>query len=224
MCAKEVTLEIDDETYPGRLNVPNGPSDQGVLMIPGAGHGPFGDVFLRFARTAAEEGFYVARFETWMSQNDLDEKTDADFETEITLGVEFLQSHGCSTITVVAKSFGGRLALEHVPDAVDRLVLWAPAVVLAEEEDQLSIPDEVDLPSISAAELAEIDVPVRILQGDEDYGLPVENARKMAEELPQGDFVVLPGEDHSFLTDHNRVIEETIAFLPGCHRRRRRGQ
>lgn len=206
MCANDVTLEVDDRGYPGRLNVPDEDSERGVLMVPGAGHGPFGDVFLRFARAGAQDGHHVARFETWPFPADREAKTDADFAAELEAGVEFLRSRGCSTVTVVGKSFGGRIALEHLPASVDRLVLWAPAIASGEHDDE---------PSVTAAELAEIEIPVRILQGDEDDVVSVENAASLAEGLPRGELVELPGEDHSFLRDHERVIEETLAFLPG---------
>ena len=209
--SEDVTLEVDDSTYPGRLNTPEEPSDRGVLVVPGAGHGPFGDVFLRFSRAAAAEGHHVARFETWMSPGELDAKTDEDFRTELAASVDFLRSRGCSTVTVVAKSFGGRVALEHLPESVDRLVLWAPAVLA---EDAENVPDEAweHLPSVTPAEFG-VDVPTRILQGDDD-NIPVDSAERIAEGLPRGELVVLPDEDHSFLRDHERVIEETLAFLP----------
>lgn len=59
----------------------------------------------------------------------------------------------------------------------------------------------------------DINIPARILQGDDD-NIPVDSAERIAEGLPQGELVVLPDEDHSFLRDHERVIEETVAFLP----------
>jgi pimeloyl-ACP methyl ester carboxylesterase len=201
---RNVALEIGGDSYPGRLNAPEGSTDSGVLVLPGGGHGPFGDVFDRVATTAADAGHAVARFETWTGPDDLDAKTDADLAAEIDAGVDFLRSEGCSTITVVAKSFGGRLALEHAPD-VDRMVLWAPAVFFGEREDR---------PSIDAAALSGIDAPVRILQGDEDPLLSVDNAQALAEHLPGGEVVELPGEDHSMLTDEGRVVEATLAFLP----------
>ncbi|WP_135667606.1 alpha/beta hydrolase [Halorhabdus rudnickae] len=209
--SRDVTLEVGDRTYPGRVNTPEEPSDRGVLLVPGAGHGPFGDVFLRFSRTAATEGHHVARFEMWMSPSDLEEKSDADFRADLEAGVDFLHSQGCSTITVVAKSLGGRVALEHLPDGVDRLVLWAPAILA---EDAENVPEDAweHLPAVTPGEF-DIDVPTRILQGDDD-GIPVDSAKRIAEGLPQGEIVVLPDEDHSFLRDYERVIEETMAFLP----------
>jgi len=209
--SQDVTLEVGDEAYPGRLNTPQESSDRGVLLVPGAGHGPFGDVFLRFARAAAEEGHSVVRFETWLSPGELEAKSDADFREELAAGVDFLRSRGCSTITVVAKSFGGRVALQHLPEGVDRLVLWAPAVLAQGAEN---VPEDAweQLPTVIPDEL-DVDVPTRILQGDDD-GIPVDSADRLAEGLPDGELVILPDEDHSFLRDYERVIEETVAFLP----------
>ena len=209
--SEDVTLEVGDSAYPGRLNTAEGASDHGVLLVPGAGHGPFGDVFLRFSRAAAEEGHHVARFETWMSPAELEGKTDEEFRAELAAGVDFLRSRGCSTVSVVAKSLGGRVALKHLPEGVDRLVLWAPAVLAADAEN---VPDEAReyLPSVTPSEFG-VDVPTEILQGDDD-NISVDSAERIAEGLSQGEVVVLPDEDHSFLRDHERVIEETLSFLP----------
>lgn len=204
MTVESATLELDDRSFPGRLNAPDATCESGVLVVPGAGHGPFGDVFDRFAEAAADAGHCVARFEMWESRDSLDAKTDEEFAAEIDAGVEFLRSEGCSTVTVLGKSFGGRLALEHVPDAADRMVLWAPAIVFGGHEER---------PSIDASALADVELPVRILHGDEDQ-IPIENSAAIAEHLPDGELVELPGEDHSFRNDEERVVEETLAFLP----------
>ena len=204
MRTEEVTLKVDGASYPGRVNAPDEQTDRGVLVVPGAGHGPFGDVFDRFAEAAAEQGRTVARFETWESREELRRKTDAEFEAELEGGVEFLRERGCTSVAMVAKSFGGRLALTHLPGRVDRLVLWAPAVAFGESEDR---------PSITADALSDIEVPVRILQGDKDDVVSVENAAAIAEHLPDGELVELPGEDHSFGNDEPQIIEATSSFL-----------
>jgi hypothetical protein len=53
--SQDVTPEVGGEAYPGRFGEPSGGSDRGVLMIPGAGHGPFGDLFLRDHGRVIEE-------------------------------------------------------------------------------------------------------------------------------------------------------------------------
>jgi len=201
---EEVTLKVDGASYPGRVNAPDEQTDRGVLVVPGAGHGPFGDVFDRFVEAAAEQSRTVARFETWESREELRRKTDAEFEAELEGGVEFLRERGCTSVAMVAKSFGGRLALTHLPGRVDQLVLWAPAVAFGESEER---------PSITADALSDVEVPVRILQGDEDDVVSVENAAAIAEHLPDGELVELPGEDHSFGNDEPQIIEATSSFL-----------
>ena len=204
MRTEEVTLKVGGASYPGRVNAPDEQTDRGVLVVPGAGHGPFGDVFDRFAEAAAERGRAVARFETWESHEELRRKTDAEFEAELEESVEFLRERGCTSVAMVAKSFGGRLALTHLPDRVDRLVLWAPAVAFGESEDR---------PSITADTLSDVEVPVRILQGDEDDVVSVKNAAAIAEHLLDGELVELPGEDHSFGNNEPQIIEATSSFL-----------
>ena len=204
MRTEEVTLKVDGASYPGRVNAPDEQTDRGVLVVPGAGHGPFGDVFDRFVEAAAEQSRTVARFETWESREELRRKTDAEFEAELEGGVEFLRERGCTSVAMVAKSFGGRLALTHLPGRVDRLVLWAPAVAFGESDER---------PSITADALSDVEVPVRILQGDEDDVVSVENAAAIAEHLPDGELVELPGEDHSFRNDEEQVLEMTLSFL-----------
>ena len=204
MRTADATLDVDGASYPGRVNAPDEPADRGVLVVPGAGHGPFGDVFDRVAEAAAEQGRTVARFETWESHEELRRKTDADFEAELEEGVEFLRERGCTSVAMIAKSFGGRLALTHLPGQVDQLVLWAPAVAFGESEER---------PSITADALSDVEVPVRILQGDEDDVVSVENAAAIAEHLPDGELVELPGENHSFRNDEERVLEMTLSFL-----------
>ena len=43
--------------------------------------------------------------------------------------------------------------------------------------------------------------------------MSVENAAAIAEHLPDGELVELPGEDHSFSNDEGRVLEMTLSFL-----------
>ena len=60
---------------------------------------------------------------------------------------------------------------------------------------------------------SDVEVPVRILQGNEDDIVSVENAAAIAEHLPDGELVELPGEDHSSRNDEEQVLEMTLSFL-----------
>nr|WP_264475170.1 alpha/beta family hydrolase [Salinirubrum litoreum] len=185
------------------MNTPDGGSDRGILVVPGAGHGPFGTVFATFADAAAERGFTVARFETWADHEEVEAKTPEQHRADIAAGIDLLRSQGCESVVLVAKSFGGGLALRCGPLPVERMVLWAPAV---------SFEDGESFPSLGADELAGIDVPVRILQGEDDQVVSVETARQVTEHLPRGELLVFEGEDHSFMHDEARVIERTLDF------------
>jgi pimeloyl-ACP methyl ester carboxylesterase len=200
---ESVTLTVGGSEYRGRLNTPEGGADRGIIVVPGAGHGPFGTVYATFADAAEERGFTVARFETWADHEALEAKTSEDHRREIQAGIEFLRAEGCESVALVGKSFGGGLALRCGPFPVERMVLWAPAV---------SFEDGEDFPSLGADELTEFDLPVRILQGDEDGVVSVENARQLADHLPQGELVVFAGEDHSFMHDEARVVEQTLSY------------
>lgn len=37
----DVTLDVGAASYPGRVNAPDDASDRGILVLPGANHGPF---------------------------------------------------------------------------------------------------------------------------------------------------------------------------------------
>lgn len=147
---------------------------EGVVILPGAGHGPFGDMFDIIAYELAGVGKRVLRYESWTDYDDLDEKTLAELHEEVDAAVEYLQAEGCSTIHLLAKSFGGGIALSHVPDAVDRLILWAPAVEVgaaAAVNDPHERLGESEGP-IGVQSLDHIGVPVRILRGTEAQACP----------------------------------------------------
>jgi hypothetical protein len=139
-------------------------------------------VFDRFGQAAAEQGRTVARFETWESHEELRLKTDAEFEAELEERVEFLRERGCGSGAMVAKSFGGRLAPASAR-RVDQLVLWAPAVAFGEREER---------PSITVDALSDVEVPVRILQGDDEDVESVETPLQSPSICPTGNWSNCP--------------------------------
>ena len=182
MSLEFVDFEVDGETYEGRVNVQRADPDTGVVVVPGAGHGPFGDIFDVVAYELAGASKQVFRFQTWEDHEELDEKTLAEIHAEIDAAVEFLQSEGCSTIHLIAKSFGGGVTLTHVPDAVERVVLWEPATM--ELGDDPNIEDVKDEPFgdveefvVGDEQLGAIDVPVHILVEMQSAASPSTTAR-----------------------------------------------
>jgi dienelactone hydrolase len=216
-----VEFEIGSDSYEGRVNLPesDADTDAGVLMIPGAGHGPYGNIFDIVAYELAGTGKRVFRYESWESHEELDEKTVGELHEEVDAAVERLRSNGCSTIHLIAKSFGGGIALTHVPDAVDSAVLWAPAVELSDESAVERDPDEKLGDSdglvfeVGTRDLEAIDLSVRILVGDEDEGVPVDQCQRIADAVEDGDVTVIPGENHSFNENRTAIVDKTLEHL-----------
>lgn len=217
-------LAAHGDEFEARLAVPDDPDGRGIAVMPGAGHGPWGDIFDLLGEEAASDGAYVLRFEGWPSADDLESKTLREFQSELVAALERLAAEGCSELAVVAKSFGGGVTLTDVPDVVDSAVLWAPATFTLGDTDRLD--DALDTPfeeliepseqrKFAPSRLADVDVPVLVIQGADDRPELVENARGVVDALPDADLVVREGEDHSFRGDDREqaVVDETLAFL-----------
>lgn len=210
-------LSAHGETYAAELQLPAGNSDHGALLLPGANHTAFDDaVFDRLAATAADAGIQFLRYQGWDDGEELAAKSETELAAEIDAALDHLTERGCTRLSLVAKSAGGRVALQHVPAAVDQLVLWAPALFVADGDAlaEMEIPEGADPSTITASELAEIEVPAVILQGDEDH-IPVANARELAAGMPNAEMQVIEGADHSFVggQPEDDTIETTIDVL-----------
>ena len=218
MRVQAIDLTIGTDTYEGRLNTPQEDTGTGALVLPGAGHGPFGDIFDIIAYELAGDGKHVLRFESWEDKEQLGEKTTGELHDEIDAGIEYLQSRECSTIYLVAKSFGGGLALTRIPEVIDRVVLWEPAIeVVNDPESSTEMSETMTDPGglgITAQELGQIQTPVRILCGDEEPGLSVESCERMVNTLGQGDMTVIPGENHSFNINRPAIVQHTLEYFP----------
>lgn len=209
-------LEINGESYEGRLNVPRDDPDHGVLVVPGAGHGPFGDVFDVVAYHLADDGHLVYRYESWPDLEALDGKSRLELSTELSAGIEVLLARGCAAVSVIAKSFGGGIALSHVPDAVDRIVGWAPVVAVGVAEADRRSPEaplgEGDGP-LAVGDLDHVDVPVRILRGTEDEGVARADCGAILDRVDDGALAEIPGMTHSFNERRPAVVEQTRWYL-----------
>ncbi len=208
---------VGTETYEGRLNVPGEDTETGVVVLPGAGHGPFGDVFDVISYELAGDGKHVVRYDSWENHEQLAQKTFGELHDEINAAIDHLRSEGCRTFYLLAKSFGGGLALTHVPEAIERVVLWEPAIEITDEAEstpETKVPTPPDNLTITEDELGRIGVPVRILCGDEEAGVPVDVCEQIANALGQGEMTVIPGENHSFNSNRPAIVEATVEFFP----------
>lgn len=218
MSVEEIYLTVNGDQYSGEVTLPDD-ADHGVVLLPGGNHGPYGDVFDRLTRTLAAHGIALLRYESWGESDGLEDahaKTNEDLFAELDAAVEQLRERGYPRISVIGKSFGGRIALRHVPDSVDELVLWAPAVFLEDGRvrEQVDHPDDAGPPLIDTKTLTTHDLPIEILQGDEDV-IPLENAHELVDALPNGRVHVIQGADHSFVggDPEDETIETTIELL-----------
>jgi len=217
MAVEFMEFEVDGDGYEGRLNAPeDGDAARCVVVLPGAGHGPFGDVFDVAAYELANAGVATFRFETWTDDAELDAKTLDELYAERDAAIAFARERGYDDVSLLVKSFGARFGLTDFPEAVERVLGWAPAVVLADDSNLDAVADQrlgdVEEMRIGSEDVADVDVPVRLLYGDDDPYYPG-HAEALADVLPDVELRVLEGENHSMNARRHRVLDETVAFL-----------
>lgn len=217
MAVEFMEFEVDGEGYEGRLNAPeDGDAERCVVVLPGAGHGPFGDIFDVAAYELANAGVATFRFETWTDDEELDAKTLSELQAERDAALAFVRDRGYDDVSLLVKSFGARFGLTDFPEGVERVLGWAPAVVLVDDSNLDAVADqrldEIEGLGIAPDDVADVDVPVRLLYGDDDPYYP-EHAEALADALPDAELRVLDGENHSMNAQRPRVLEETVGFL-----------
>lgn len=218
MTLEVVEVDLRGETREALVNVPEGgEGDTGVVVVPGAGHGPHGDIFDVVSYELAGAGHRVIRMETWETRERLEAKTLAEIHAEVDAMVEALRDQGCSTVAVLAKSFGGGVALTHDLAGVDRLVLWEPVVETGVDPETATDPaDEIgagDGVELRVAAVDHVDVPVGILCGDAERGVPVADCRELADALADADLTVIPDATHWFNTNRRDIVDATLGYL-----------
>lgn len=105
MQTESTNLAVGGREYPAELALPEAATDHGVVLLSGANHGPYGDVFDRLAAALTDAGVALLRFETWGDDalDDLADKHEAALFAEYDAAVDLLGER-CSRVDVVAKS------------------------------------------------------------------------------------------------------------------------
>jgi pimeloyl-ACP methyl ester carboxylesterase len=211
-------LDVNGETYDARLNTPeDGEADTCVVVLPGGGHGPFGDIFDITAYELAQANVATYRFETWTTPDELRAKSFADFHAELDAAIDEVHERGYDRLFLLAKSFGGRIGLTHDLDAFERVLGWAPAVRLADDSNFAECYDtpigETEALRIDAGDVSRVDAPVRILRGDDDEVVSADDAETLVDALADAELRAIPGEDHSFNENRTTVVAETLDYL-----------
>lgn len=218
MAIELLDFDVGGETYEARLNTPeDGQTDTCVVVLPGGGHGPFGDIFDITAYELAQANVATYRFETWTDADELRAKSFADFHAELDAAIADVQDRGYDQLFLLAKSFGGRIGFTHDVDAFERVLGLAPAVRLAEEsnfEQHYDTPlGEVEDLRIDAGDVGDIDASVRILRGEDDEVVSAADAEALVGALADAELRAIPGEDHSFNERRTTVVAETLDYL-----------
>ncbi len=103
--------------------------------------------------------------------------------------------------------FFGRTTHEQRPDLVeqwvDRWCTYVPGSIYHTVHSFLDDPGVV-------GRLDEIDLPVLVVHGEEDEGLPPERGRRTAEGLPNGRFESVPAAGHSSNLENPEAVNEAI--------------
>lgn len=98
----------------------------------------------------------------------------------------------------------GALANQDMVERVRRIILrQRPETIAADLAAMRDRPDSTDL-------LPEIAIPARVLVGDEDALMPPEEARAMADAIPQADCVVIAGSGHLSPVERPRAVATAL--------------
>lgn len=137
--------------------------------------------------------------------------------------IKFLKSEGYTKIFAIGKSLGGGILLTRNYPEITKMVLWAPAIGVADDKGNLNEKVDIVFSEISSMLevtvdkdlLSDIKVPVKIVQGTEDDNVPVENSLKVASCLLYSDVAKINGMGHSAETpeQEKELIDSTVAFL-----------
>ncbi|PSH02354.1 MAG: hypothetical protein BRC26_00985 [Nanohaloarchaea archaeon QH_8_44_6] len=138
---------------------------------------------------------------------------------EINDAIDYLKDQNDLKVFIVAKSFSAGMVLAGNIDNVDKTVLWAPAVGFQEKanieelrDSKLGEVEEVTDIQINS-EFLEHKVPVKVIHGENDQVVQIENSESIVHNLPEAEIKRISETGHSYEGKKNLVIEETIEFL-----------
>jgi len=202
------------------IDSPSEPTGEGIIFIPGASGGALGSRWQGLADAAVRNGFCLLRFESWAGPKELEQKCIKEVRQEIDWLIGKLSQKGCRRIGIVAKSFGGMIALAYMNSLVGGMVLWAPALGVSQSPN---ITESTPFGEFENAQdinpgkedLSGLKIPVRIIHGTADDVVDIGNSRKLIEALPSAELVTMLGAGHSFKPEscQKELFNKTLEFL-----------
>ncbi|MCX6819665.1 MAG: hypothetical protein NT019_00015 [Candidatus Adlerbacteria bacterium] len=189
-----------------------------ILYIPGTSGLEDMNRIQQLGRKAEHAGFNFSFLQTWSSAADLQSKTLHQIVESLDNAIASLHT---GELYVVAKSFGAGIMLLHTWPRISKMVLWAPAVELADKNSFDAI-KQSELKDLTFADittdeetLSQIKTEILILRGTEDDVVPLAPLQLITKNLSRGQLKELPGMGHSPKTEQelDLLIENSIQFL-----------
>lgn len=198
-------------------------SNTAVIFIPGASGKAFSDKYKLLSDECLAKGMDFLRVQSWDSVEELEQKNIRQIQEDVDEAIKFLKSEGYTKIFAIGKSLGGGILLTRNYPEITKMVLWAPAIGVADDKGNLD--EKIDTIFSGIGSLLEvivgkdllpnIKVPVRIIHGTEDKNVPLENSLKIASLLIYSDVTKMNGMGHSAETSEQEkeLIDSTVKFF-----------
>lgn len=198
-------------------------SNTAVIFIPGVSGKVFTDKYKQLSDECLKLGIDFLRVQSWDSVEELEQKNIRQIQEDIEEAIKFLKSEDYTKIFAIGKSLGGAILLTRNYPEITKMVLWAPAIGVADDEGNLNEKIDIVFSEISSLLevtidkdlLSSIKVPVRIIQGKEDNIVPMDNSLKVASCLLYSDVAKINNMGHSAETpeQEKELIDSTVTFL-----------
>ncbi|MFA6475872.1 MAG: hypothetical protein WCV68_00500 [Candidatus Paceibacterota bacterium] len=198
-------------------------SNTAVIFIPGVSGKAFSDKYKQLSDECLKLGMDFLRVQSWDSVEELEQKNIRQIQEDIDEAIKFLKSGGYTKIFAIGKSFGGGILLTRNYPEITKMVLWAPAIGIADDKGNLNEKIDTLFSEISSLLevtvdrdlLSSIKVPVKIIHGTKDRNVLLENSLKIAGLLLYSDVAKIKDMGHSAETQEKEkeLIDDTIEFL-----------
>lgn len=225
----------------GALHTPSKPTKTAVIIAHGFASNKDRDRHIQLAGSLAGAGMAAFRIDFGGSGESGDrEITIAAQIDDLQSAVRYLKEQGHEHIGVLGESLGGITALQAYNKDIDAMVLWAPVtkskkpselkdnerekeleqngyIIKYKDGTEFKIPQQYfdERMNVDRDTLFEgINIPVLIIQGDNDEYIPVTHSEEAIEYLPEGSSLeVVEGADHKMDEYMDVVVPKTVKWF-----------
>lgn len=216
-------LKIASQNTDAVLDIPEEKSKKAILFIPGVSGKALGDEYNELAEIFIKKDYAFLRFQSWEDGGKgINKKTINSIHKELDLVIKYLKSLGVNNIYVIAKSFGGGMILTYKNPLIKKMVLWAPAIDIDKKENISGIQNKslgeikkcLDI-KLDKNYLKDLNIPIRIIQGDKDKVVSIENSKKIINALNDAELIVIKRLAHSYENkdQKNDLYKKTMKLI-----------